>query len=107
MGRQVAPRQQTGVDGRVQRLHAPVQDFGEAGDVGNAFDRKSRPGQRLLGAAGGEYLKAQPPPVENISKPSPARPLARLTAPALSDTLIMALIAFLLVLILCSGGSLP
>jgi hypothetical protein len=60
MGRQVAPRQQTAVDGGVQRLHAPVQDFGEAGDVGNAFDRKSRPGQRLLGAAGGEYLKAQP-----------------------------------------------
>jgi hypothetical protein len=52
MGGEVAARQQAAMDGGVQSFHPPVQDFGEAGDVGDAFDRQSGPGEGLFGAAG-------------------------------------------------------
>jgi hypothetical protein len=52
MGGEVAARQQAAVDGGVQGLYSPVQDFGETGDSGDAFNRQPRSGQCLLSAAG-------------------------------------------------------
>ena len=72
-----ADREQPGMDARVERLHAAVEDLGEAGVV---LDRagsrcRPRPARRAV------------PPVETISTPSSARPRAKSTSPRLSETL--------------------
>ncbi len=54
----VAPRQQAAVDARVQRLHAAVEHFREAGDCADFGHRQVVLRQQLCGAAGGQQLHA-------------------------------------------------
>ena len=52
----VAPREQRGVQPRVQRLHPPVEDLRRAGELGDVGDLDPGLAQRRRGAAGGEDL---------------------------------------------------
>ena len=52
--KQIAPAENAAVDFRVQRFHAAVEHFGEAGVVGHFDDGNARIGQELGCAAGGE-----------------------------------------------------
>ena len=56
---QVAPSENAAVDFRVQRFHAAVEHFGEAGVVGHFDNGDARVGQQLGGAAGGEDFYAR------------------------------------------------
>ena len=47
------------MDLRVERLHPPVQDLGEAGDVGDVADREPGLGEGARGAAGRDELDAE------------------------------------------------
>jgi len=57
--KQIAPAEDAAVDFRVQRFHAAVEHFGEAGVVGHFDDGNARIGQELGRAAGGEDFHAQ------------------------------------------------
>ncbi len=52
----VAPRQESAVDCRMQRLDPPVQHFRKAGDGGDVDDGEPGLGERPRGAAGGDQL---------------------------------------------------
>ena len=54
----VADAEQAAMDRRMQRLHAPVHDLGEAGHVGDVAHRDAGRGDRLGGAAGRHQLDA-------------------------------------------------
>jgi hypothetical protein len=56
--RLVAAGQEAGVDRRVERLDAAVEDLGEAGQFADVLDRQPGIGQQLLRAAGGDQLHA-------------------------------------------------
>ena len=71
-----AHRQQAGVDARVERLDAAVEDLREARVV---LDRPHLDARSASSRA--------VPPVETISTPSSASPRAKSTSPRLSDTL--------------------
>ncbi|CWP79485.1 Uncharacterised protein [Neisseria meningitidis] len=51
---QIAPTQNTAVDFRMQRFHAAVEHFGEAGIVGDFNHGNARIGKQFRRAAGGE-----------------------------------------------------
>ena len=55
----VAPREQAGVQPRMQRLHATVHDLGEAGEVLDRAHRDAGAGELARGAAGRDDLDAQ------------------------------------------------
>jgi hypothetical protein len=71
----VALAEQAAVDLRVQRLQAPVHQFGEAGVVGDLGDRQARVEQG-----------ARVPPVDSSEKPASSSPRANSTMPCLSVT---------------------
>ena len=73
--RVVAYCQQRRMELRMKRLHPPVHDLRETGQVGH-----------LAGLDAGVRQRARRPPVETISIPSSARPRANSTTPVLSDT---------------------
>ena len=52
----VAPREQRGVQARVQRLHPAVEDLRRAGELGDVGDLEPRLAERRRGAAGREDL---------------------------------------------------
>jgi hypothetical protein len=52
-------RQQAAVNRRMQRLHPPIQDLGEADDLGNAGHGQSSFTQDALGVAGRQQAPAQ------------------------------------------------
>ena len=52
----VAPREDAGVDGRMQRLHPAVEQLGEAGEIGDGNDWQAGGRQSAGGAAGGDDL---------------------------------------------------
>ena len=56
---QIAPRQQSAVDLRMQRLDAAVEHFGETGVIGHLRDRYTVVGQQLGGSAGGQDAHAE------------------------------------------------
>src|SRR5207302_690457 len=55
----VANGEDTGVDARVQRFHASVEDLRKAGDIGDVADGQPGCGERLARAAGGDQLDAE------------------------------------------------
>ena len=69
-------REDAAVDGRVQRLHAPVEDLREAGDGAHVGHRQARVPQRARRAAGGDQLE---PPRRRSPRPSSASPVLSLT----------------------------
>jgi hypothetical protein len=59
VARVVAQRQQAGVEPRVQRLHAPAHDLGEAGELLDPADVETGVAQGRRGPAGGDQLDAE------------------------------------------------
>ena len=58
MLRIAADAEEAAVDGRVQRLHAPVHHLRKAGDIAHVLHRQAGFAQRLVRAAGGDELDA-------------------------------------------------
>ena len=58
--RVVTHAEQTAMNQRMQRLHAPVHDLGKAGDITDIAHRDPRFAQQLRAAAGGDDLRAGP-----------------------------------------------
>src|SRR5207245_10329115 len=56
----VAPGQDSAVELGMKRLHAPVEHFREAGDVGDLTNRNPRLSEQPGRAAGGDDLDAEP-----------------------------------------------
>jgi hypothetical protein len=58
--RRIAPSQDAGVYGRVQRLHPPIQDFGKSGDLRDLGHGDATLEQGAGRAAGRKNREAQP-----------------------------------------------
>ena len=55
----LAPMQDAAVNFGMQRLHASIEHFGEAGEIGNIFDGNAGIAQELSGASGGDEFDAE------------------------------------------------